>query len=537
MDIAFNDVLIPDFVAGEFRKKSVGIENGLIVQIEDEPIQAKRVIKGDGMYLTPGLIDCHCHIESSHLLPVNFGNAIMKYGTLHAVCDCHEIANVRGREGLEFFMENAKYTPCNLLFAIPSCVPATEFATSGGRIDVEDVEILIKRNDVVSLGELMNVPAVISKDERFMRMIEIAKSYKKRINGHAPHLTAEELKRYVEAGVEDDHESETYDELKEKIEAGLHVFLREGSAEHTDIEAYRITEEYPDKVMFCSDDKTAGDILRKGHINFNLKKAIEAGIDPILALKAASYNGLEYYGLSQFSSVEVGKRAYLVLFDKDFNVRATVVDGKLLQDDEHKIEPPQSFLHTIEMEPVEKPPRIAVKQLAIGAKNGSLITEKIEVAPSVEEFDLERDMLKLCVFERYGHGNSSACRITGFGLKRGAIASSLAHDCHNIVAVGTSDEAITKAANEIVKNQGGLALFDGEEVCFVPLQVGGIVSTKGAEDVAREMDMLKRKAKALGTQMDDPFATLSFMALEVIPKLKLTDKGLFDVERFCYVES
>ncbi len=536
MEIAFNGVLIPDFSKGVFQKKSVGIENGVIAKVSDEPLQAKRVINGDGMYLTPGLIDCHCHIESSLMLPASFGNTIVKHGTLHAVCDPHEIANIKGRKGVEFFIDNARFTPCNLMFAIPSCVPATEFATSGGRIDLNDVESLIKMDNVVALGELMNIPAVISRDERFMKMIEMAKAHGKRINGHAPHLHSDELKRYIEAGVEDDHESETYEELVEKLEAGMHVFIREGSAEQTESKAYRVIEEYPDRVMFCSDDKTASDILAKGHINYNLKKAIESGVDPLLAVKAATYNGLEYYGLSRFSSVEEGKLAYLVLFDASFNLRATVINGRLSFEDDIEFEIPEEFMHTINMDRVESIPEIGVKHLAIGAKNGSIVTDRIEVDPETDEFDIDNDILKLCVFERYGHGRMSACRIKGFGLKKGAIASSVAHDCHNIIAVGTSDAAIIKAVNEIVKAQGGISLYDGEETHIAPLRVGGIVSELKAEEIARSVELLKKKAKTLGTTMDDAFATLSFMALEVIPKLKLTDRGLFDVERFCYVE-
>ncbi len=535
MDLAINGVLVPDFEEMRFVKKSVGIRNGTIEALESEPIKAQRVIDASGYYLSAGLIDCHCHIESSHLLPSRFGNTIAAFGTLHAVCDCHEIANVFGREGLEFFMEEAGKSLANLLFAVPSCVPATEFATNGGRIDVEDVKVLMRSDRVVSLGELMNVPAVINGDERFKEMIRIARMSGKRVNGHAPHLSGKELEAYVAAGVEDDHESETYEELKEKIKAGMHVFLREGSAEKVTPEAYRIIEEYPDRVMFATDDKSVGDILRYGHINYNLKRAIELGVDPIYAFRAASYNGLEYYGLHEYSSVDVGKRAYLVLFDREFNIRSVIINGKLVTDYDVDVSVPKKFLDSIRLDGVKFVPEIEHRHLCIGAKDGSLITDKLTVDTNLPDFDLEKDMLKLAVFERYGHGNKKACRIKGFGLKKGAIASSLAHDCHNIVAVGTSDDAIRKVVNEVIKCHGGLALYDEKDMYCLPLEVGGIVSTKDARDVANRVELLKKKARELGSTLADPFGTLSFMALEVIPHLKLTDKGLFDVDRFSYV--
>ncbi len=536
MELGINNVLIPDFENLTFKKANVGIDNGLVKTVSDMPIEAEKILDAEGRYLSLGLIDCHCHIESSHLLPASFGNEIAKNGTLFAVCDCHEIANVKGRAGVEMFMEDAKQSVCNLKFAVPSCVPATDFATSGGKIEPEDVKYFMGFDDVVALGELMNAPGVVNGDEKFLKMIDITKQHKKRINGHAPHLGSDMLKKYVQAGVEDDHESETYEELKEKIELGLHVFLREGSAEKTDNEAYKIINEYPDRVMFCTDDKTIGDIRREGHINHNLKKAVSLGVEPILALKAAAYNGLKYYGLDEYSDVAVGKKAYFVIFDKNFDVKHVIANGKIFEytNPQHNI--PDNFLNTIAVNDTKDVPKIKNKNICMVAKSGSLITQKLEVDNNTPEFDLENDMLKMCVFERYGHGNKSACRIKGFGLKKGAIASSLAHDCHNIVAVGTSDEAIAKVLDEIVKNQGGMALFDGSDIYFMPLRVGGVVSFEDADSVADDVEKLRSRVSYLGCELEDAFSTLSFMALEVIPHIKLTDKGLFDVDRFCYVQ-
>lgn len=535
--IVINNANVPDFKNMRFIRANVVIENGVISSISQEAVEAEHSLDAQGGYLTPGLIDCHCHIESSHLLPANFGNEIAKYGSLFAVCDCHEIANVKGAEGVAMFMDDAKQSVCSLKFAVPSCVPATEFATSGGKIDVEDVEYFMSFKDVVALGELMNVPGVINRDDKFMKMIEITKRHKKRVNGHAPHLSSEMLKKYIEAGVEDDHESETYEELKEKIEAGMHVFIREGSAEKTDDDAYRIINEYPDRVMFCTDDKTVGDIRKHGHINYNLKKAISLGIEPILALRAATYNGFKYYNLDEYGDVAVGKRAHLVLFDREFNLKNVIIEGEIFKNGaaEHNI--PIRFLNTINIKSVKSIPKIEHKGLCVSVSNGSLITDKVAVEDSLPEFDIEDDILKLCVFERYGHNNRSACRIKGFGLKNGAIASSLAHDCHNIVAVGTSDEAIKIVVNTIIERQGGMALSDGKSVYFMPLTVGGIVSLDGADSVVENVEQLRKLAKELGSRLDDAFAILSFMALEVIPHLKLTDRGLFDVDSFKYVEN
>ncbi len=534
--IAINNVYVPDFQNMCFVKANVVIEKGVISAISQKAVEAKHVIDAREGYLTPGLIDCHCHIESSHLLPSSFGNEIVKHGSLFAVCDCHEVANVKGRAGVEMFMNDAKRSACNLKFAVPSCVPATEFATSGGRIDVEDVEYFMDFDDVVALGELMNVPGIVNRDDKFMKMIDVTKRHNKRVNGHAPHLSSDMLKKYIAAGVEDDHESETYEELKEKIEAGMRVFIREGSAEKTKESAYKIINEYPDRVMFCTDDKTIGDIRAHGHINYNLRKAVSLGIEPILALRAATYNGLKYYGLDEYSEIKIGARAYLVLFDREFNVKNIIVNGEVFKDTavEHNI--PNNFLNTINLNSVNSIPKIQHKNLSMSVSNGSLITDKVIVESNLPEFDLRNDILKMCVFERYGHNNRSACRIKGFGLKKGAIASSLSHDCHNIIVVGTSDESIKIVVNKIIDEQGGMALFDGDEVHFMPLVVCGVVSLEDANSVAEDVEKLKKLARELGSKLDDAFAMLSFMALEVIPHLKLTDRGLFDVDNFRYID-
>jgi len=535
-DIAINNVLIPDFHSLKFIPKNIGIKDGLIKALSNRKLKGEKTVDGKNGYLSPGLIDCHCHIESSFLIPSVFGDLVAKRGTLHVVADSHEIANIRGIEGVKFFINEAKNSRCNIRFAVPSCVPATDFATSGGRIDAKDAEELLKLDEVVSLGELMNTVAVINNDEKFVRMIDAAKKSGKRINGHAPHLTVQDLERYVKAGVEDDHESETYKELKQKIELGMKVFIREGSAEHTDSNAYRIIEEYPDEVMFCSDDKSVSDIISYGHLDYNLKKAVRLGIDPIVALKAATYNGLTYYKMNEFAEVKEGNAAYLVLFDKNFDVKAVFTETPVKKS-KTKFNIPKIFLENINIKSIEKVPSIPgkIRNLCIGVNDGTLITDKIVLKDAPGEFDIENDILKLAVFQRYGGKNSAAARIKGFGLKRGAIASSVAHDCHNIMAVGVSDEMIKKAVNKVISGNGGLAAVDVSNEIFMPLPVAGIATDMPAEQVSEKLKLLKNQAKKMGSDLSDPFATLSFMALEVIGHIKLTDRGLFDVDRFAYI--
>ncbi len=536
MDLQIRNALVVDFDSLTFKRLNVGIKDGIIAKLSQSEISAKKNVDGQGLYLSPGLIDCHCHIESTHLTPSGFANIVSRFGTLYAVADCHEIANVAGIDGLSYFMDEAKNSPINIFFAIPSCVPATPFATSGGKIDVDDVKKLIKSELVLSLGELMNVMGVVNGEQRFLEMIKIAKEAGKRVNGHAPHLDFEMLRKYKERGAEDDHESYGYDEIKQKLELGFFVFLREGSTEITENRAYRIINEYPDRIAFCTDDKTVGDILNTGHINYNVKKAVKNGINPALALKVASFNGLKYYGLKKYSEIKVGNVANLVLFDEKFNAKTVIVNGKPLRELKViSVKTPDFLKNSIHVKIPFSIPKIKNKNIAIKVNDGSLITDKLTVEPFESEYDTEKDLLKLVVIERYGHGFSSACLINGFGLKKGALASSLAHDCHNIVAVGTSDKYLTKAIEKIIEMQGGQVVFDGERFTTMPLEIGGIVTREEPQKVAKTVESLKLAADKLGCPLKSPFDMLSFMALEVIPHIKLTDRGLFDVDKFTYI--
>ena len=536
MDLQIKNSLVVDFDNLTFKKLNVGIKDGIIARLSQNEIQAKENLDGDGSYLSVGLIDCHCHIESTHLTPNRFAQVVSKFGTLYAVADCHEIANVAGIDGLNYFMDETKNSPINIFFAIPSCVPATPFATNGGKIDIEEMKKLIKNEMFLSLGELMNVTGVVNGEQKYLEMIKIAKEAGKRINGHAPHLNIETLEKYREKGVEDDHESYSYDEIKQKLELGFFVFLREGSTEITEDKAYKIIKEYPDKVAFCTDDKTVGDILNTGHINYNVKKAIKNGIKPALALKVASFNGLKYYSLDKYSEIKVGNVANVVLFDEEFNAKTVIVNGKPLKEQKRaNIKTPDFLKNSIHVEPPISIPKITNKGIAMKVNDGSLITDKTKVEPFEGEYNLEKDLLKLVVVERYGFGHSSSCFVHGFGLKKGAIASSLAHDCHNIVAVGISDEYLIAAIEKIIEIQGGQVAYDGKSFITLPLEIGGIVTSVEPGKVAKMAENLKIAAHKMGCALESPFDMLSFMALEVIPHLKLTDKGLFDVDKFAYV--
>ncbi len=541
LDIALNNVIIPDFREMRLFKGNIGIRNGIIETVSDSPLDARTKIDGKERCTSPGLIDCHCHIESSFLTPLHFGNTVAQAGTLHVVADCHEISNVAGRKGLDFFMENSSNAVCNILFAVPSCVPATPFATSGGRLDIEDILYFLEKEKVVALGELMNVPGVTARDPHFMEMIAAAKRMGKRVNGHAPGLHGEALEAYIGAGIDDDHENESFHDLEEKIQAGLHVFIREGSAEHSKEDAYRAVEAYPDRVSFCTDDKSINDILDTGHINYHLRRAVATGISPVGALRAASHAGLKYYGLEEYAELVPGNRASIVMFNntEEFMPDLVISEGEIVEKAYPASNVPLFLRDSIKLDTINASdiPSVPEKYagIAIKVEDGSLITQRIRPEiPTTTQVPSE-DLLKLAVIERYGHGNSSACLVKGFNIQRGAIASSVAHDCHNIVVVGTDDGLMAAAVNAVIENQGGLAAASDKGTEFVNLQVGGIVSDAEPEILAAALRTVRQNVHGLGCSLTDPFATLSFMALEVIPHLKLTDRGLFDVDRFEYV--
>ncbi|AEE13690.1 Adenine deaminase [Thermodesulfobium narugense DSM 14796] len=538
-DVAIYNCFIPDFKKNIFIKTSVGIRENLISYVGKENIEAKVIVEAENKVLSPGLIDGHCHIESSMLPPSVFGNLVAKSGTLYVISDNHEIANILGVKGIRLFMKDAKNSLSKIFFAIPSCVPATRFVKSGSKITAKNIKKLVEEPDVISIGEMMNVYGVINEDEPYRSILDLAKKKNILINGHFPFKDFELLKRYVSKGIADDHESESYEDLKSKIDAGMFVFIREGSAETTEDSAYKIIAQYPDKVGFCTDDKSVFDLRKTGSVIFNLRKAIKLGTDPIFALRAATYNTLNHYGLNRYSQIKEGNFANLVLFKdlKDFEIDKIIISGRIIDNfNSKKKKFSKLFFNSFRVNKDEiSVPSIddKVKSLCILVRDKSLITDLI--VTNKEEFDLCEDILKLVVISRYEKNKGSACKIKGFGLKKGAIATSISHDCHNVICVGADDLSIKKTVERVFDLKGGLVYFDGEYFTQVGLPLAGILSGLDEDNLISELDKLNDAIRKNGSILSDPLGTLSFMALEVIGHVKLTVNGLFNVDKFEFI--
>ncbi|MBU1886781.1 adenine deaminase [Candidatus Micrarchaeota archaeon] len=518
------------------------ISNGIIKRVGKKIDQkAEKTIDARGMYLIPGFIDAHVHIESSLLTPTEFSKAVLKHGTTTVIADSHEICNILGIKGLELFLNESENLPLEFYFVVPSCVPATDLGTSGATVTAEEIKKMMKNKRIVGLGEVMDFPAVIKRNKRIMEKINAAG--KKVVNGHAPGLRGKLMNKYYDAGIMDDHESLEYSEMVEKAEYGVMLFLREGSAEVSGKEQYRIIDAYPDHICFCSDDKSVVDIDRYGSILFNVNKAIALGYDPLITIRCATHSCAGYYGLDDIGNIKQGLKANFFLSKSLKKIKPNIVfvNGIEVYPKGHvsnrgKFTYPAYAKSTVKHEPINKKDiAIPTKHLGniIVAKDGSLHTgwKKLKIT---EEYDVKKGILKIIVIERYRkNGNISTGQITGFGIKNGAIGSTVAHDCHNIIVVGTSDDEIVKVANELIRNGGGLAIYSRTTgLGLLKLPIAGIMTQDDYKKVGKILEDLKKKAKAIGCKMREPFGTLSFMALEVIPELKITDKGLVDVKNF-----
>ena len=497
-------------------------------------------------YIIPGFIDSHIHIESSMLTPTEFARLAVIHGTVGAICDPHEIANVMGIDGVRYMMEDGASVPFKFFWGAPSCVPATTFETAGARIDPGQVEVLLKMDRVQCLSEMMNVPGVLHSDADVIAKINLAKSYGKVIDGHAPGLRGEELARYVRSGISTDHECFSKSEALDKIQLGMRVQIREGSAAKNFDELIPITEEHSGSCMFCSDDKHPDD-LNMGHINLMVKRAIDKGIDTIDVLRIASFNPIKHYGLD-VGLLQQGDPADFLVIDNFFNlaILKTVINGRLVAKDGKTLlkESPKRRVNNFNTK--EKDVHdFALKHKkgqihVIGAVDGQLVTNRVLEKPRVVDnhivSDPERDILKIAVINRYKDSRPSIGFVRNFGLKKGAIGSSVAHDSHNIVSVGVNDIDICRAVNTIIKEKGGISAVCGDREKVLPLPVAGIMSDLSYKEVSKRYTELDRFAKELGSQLRAPFMTLSFMALLVIPQIKLSDKGLFDVLRFEFMD-
>ncbi len=529
---------IVDVLKSEIYPGTLEILDGKIVDI----IRENRAYP---TYITPGFIDAHFHIESSMLVPSELARAAVIHGTIGTVSDPHEIANVLGVDGVKYMIDDSKTSPVKIYFGVPSCVPASDFETSGAILNPEKIEELFRMDELKYLSEMMNFPGVINHSPDVMKKIDIAKQHGKVIDGHAPGLRGEALHTYIQAGISTDHESYERDEALEKLQYGMKVIIREGSAAKNFNELISIADEHYERCMFCSDDKHPDELL-KSHINDLVKRAVASGIDVMKVLRIACVNPVFHYKLD-VGLLQVGDSADFLIVDNlnDFQVLKTYIGGDVLADNGKSL--------------IERKESKTVNNFSIGEKStghfrlqprgnkiniiealeGQVITDRLVAAPRVEDgnivSDVKRDILKIAVVNRYRNSDVSVGFVKNFGLKHGAIASSVAHDSHNIIAVGVTDRDICRAVNLIIKNKGGISAVSQSREKVLPLPVAGVMSNEDYTDVAEKYSSMDSFAKDLGSTLHAPFMTLSFMALLVIPKLKLSDEGLFDGEEFRFV--
>ncbi|MEN8224623.1 MAG: adenine deaminase [Bacteroidota bacterium] len=529
---------IVDIVNKKIFPGTIVVKNGRIAMIKESDI-------AEECFIIPGFIDAHIHIESSMLIPSEFARLAVTHGTVATVSDPHEIANVMGVEGVKYMIENGRKVPFKFYFGAPSCVPATPFETAGASIGPDEIDELLKMDEVKYLSEMMNFPGVLSGDADVEAKLAVADKYNKPVDGHAPGLKGDDAANYINAGISTDHECFTLEEALDKAVNGMYVQIREGSAAKNFNELIPLFDKYPDRIMFCSDDRHPND-LAVNHINDHVIRAVARGCDPLDVLRACTLHPVQHYGLDVGLLRENDPADFLVVDNlTDFKVWETFIDGRLVAaKGETKInsvkEKAINKFNTKNLFPADIKVPVTGNQLSvIRALDGQLITEKVDgkilhrdgmLASSVAT-----DILKLVVYNRYEHTKPAVAFINHFGLRSGAIASTVAHDSHNIIAVGTTDEEICRAINLLVESKGGVSLVDADKEMRLPLPVAGLMSNRDAYEVAATYDELDKEAKKLGSKLRAPYMTLSFMALLVIPDIKLSDKGLFDGQKFEFI--
>jgi adenine deaminase len=516
------------------------IEEGIIVSITETNEAPEH-------YIMPGFIDSHVHIESSMLVPSSFARLAVVHGTIGTISDPHEIANVCGLEGVQYMIDNGKKVPFHFFFGAPSCVPATQFETAGASIDSAATAKLLASPDIYYLSEMMNFPGVLHHDPEVMQKIKAAHQIGKPVDGHAPGLMGELAKQYIEAGISTDHECFTIEEAVDKLSFGMHILIREGSAAKNFEALYELIDDHPKKIMLCSDDKHP-DSLLVGHMNQLCARAVAKGINVFNVLRAACINPVIHYKLpTGFARVNDPANFILVNDLKDFKVVETYIDGLLVAKDGNSlIEPVQATainqfnanplsLEDLALSSNDYPSKDVLVPV-IHAIDGQLITNLVWTKPTIKEdkivADIENDLLKVVVYNRYHASKPKIGLIQSFGFKSGAIASTVAHDSHNIIAVGADDESLLNAINLVVQEQGGISCVCENESKVIGLPVAGLMSIADPYQVANDYISIDKMAKSLGTQLQSPFMTLSFMALLVIPHIKMSDLGLFDGDQF-----
>ena len=561
-----------DVVSDTIYPARITIEDGLFKEVTPITVSEKDIVKIDvkGLML-PGFIDSHIHIESSMVTPAQFAKIAVRHGTTAVVCDPHEIANVLGIEGVEAMIENAKQVPFNFFFTAPSCVPATGFETSGAVLDSSDIEYLLKKEEIVALGEMMNFPGVINGDEEVHKKLEFARKIGKPIDGHAPLVTREALDKYLAAGISTDHECSNVLEALEKKIKGMKIMVRDGSSAMDMEDLFNIDEggksidfSGPMGLMFrdiferkiysplfdfiVSDDKHPNDLIN-GHLNKSINKAVGLGIDLIKAINMVTINPAYHYNLN-CGAIVPGAKADFIIVDSiyDCNVLKTYVGGECVFDGENvlfdvpEIEP-RNTINTTKKTASDFDIHYDGDECEVNVIecfDGDLLTKKatakLYVKDGVVQPDIYQDILKIAVVERYGGNTIANAFIKGFGLKKGAIASSVAHDSHNIIVIGYNSQMMADAVNQVIDDKGGISVVSEDFSDSLPLPIAGLMSNEDVYDVADKLGILHNMVKALGCQVEAPFMTMAFMALLVIPSIKISDKGLFDGDNFEFMD-
>ena len=552
-DLVLKNARIVNVFTKEIESGDVAIKDGYIVGIGE--FDGEEEIDIGGRIICPGLIDGHIHIESSMISPSEFAGAVAPHGTTAVIADPHEIANVAGEEGIRYMLEASAGLPVDIFFMLPSCVPATPLDESGAELSADELEPFYKEERVAGLAELMNSFGTVRADEEIIRKIQGANSYGKRIDGHAPFLTGKDLNAYITAGVRSDHECSSAEEAIEKLKLGQYIMIREGTAARN-LEALLplFDDRYCDRCMLVTDDKHGSDLIDNGHIDYIIRKAIRAGKDPLNAIKMATLNAAMYFGLKDRGAIAPGYIADIIVLSdlKEFTVEKVFKNGRLTVDggknvraikspsiDKEKYPRVFNSFNLREIKPSDLEIRDeGTKKRVIKVIPGQILTEELIVESSSKQAEPDKDIIKLAVIERHkGTGHTGVGFVSGYGLKKGAIASSVAHDSHNLIVAGCTDDDMALAANTVRENGGGLAVVcDGKVLSSLPLPIGGLMCEMNVNEVEDILRVMKEQARQLGVNEGiDPFMTLAFTALPVIPKLRLLTQGVVDVDKQSYV--